>query len=162
MAKTTPTTTGKGNDFDASAAMALNVSTSGSTTELTTTSTTGTPGQTVLSDTVLQTIAGVAAREVEGVFQLGKGALRHALGRVVGTADTTQGVVAEVGKKEVAIDLEMIVHYGYSIRAVANEVRRLVTERITQMTGLTVKEINIHIADIHFERTIEESRPRVE
>lgn len=160
MAKSTPSTnTGKTNDSD-NLAMGLSVT---NATELTTTTTTGTPGQTILSDTVLQTIAGVAAREVDGVWQLGKGALRHALGRVVGTAETTQGVIAEVGKKEVAIDLDMVVRYGYSIRAVANEVRRLVTDRITQMTGLTVKEINIHVADIHFDRPqTEERSARVE
>jgi len=129
-------------------------------TELTTSKSVG--GQTILSDTVLQTIAGVAAREVEGVYQLGKGALRHALGRVVGTAETTQGVVAEVGKKEVAVDLEMIVEYGYNIRSVSQQVRSLVNERITQMTGLVVKEINIHVADIHYERLVEEESPRVE
>ena len=121
-----------------------------------------TSGQTILADTVLETIAGVAAREVAGVYILGRGALRHALGRVTGTADTTQGVRAEVGSKEVAVDLEMIVHYGYSIREVAEGVRRLVTDRIEQMTGLTVKEINIHVADIHYESQREEPKPRVE
>jgi len=160
MAKTTPSTNTGRTEIESGGSLTLGSGHTG-TTELTT-STTGTPGQTVLSDTVLQTIAGVAAREVPGVFMLGKGALRHALGRVVGTADTTQGVVAEVGKKEVAIDLEMIVEYGYNIRAVANDVRRLVTDRITQMTGLHVKEINIHVADIHFERLIEEKTARVE
>jgi len=122
-----------------------------------------TPGQTVLAETVVETIAGVAAREVDGVFMLGRGALSHALGRVTGTADTTQGVVAEVGRKEVAIDLEMIVEYGYNIRSVCEQVRALVTERLEHMTGLTVKEINVHVKDVHFEGKQKPAEaPRVE
>ncbi|MDX9721826.1 MAG: Asp23/Gls24 family envelope stress response protein [Myxococcota bacterium] len=120
------------------------------------------PGQTILSDTVLETIAGIATREVEGVYMLGKGALRNVIGKVTGTSDTTQGVSAEVGKKEVAIDLEMIVEYGYNIKDVANQVRKLVADRIQQMTGLKVKEINIKIHDIHFKTNEAPAKARVE
>jgi len=121
------------------------------------------PGQTILSDTVLETIAGIATREVEGVYMLGKGALRNVIGKVTGTSDTTQGVSAEVGKKEVAIDLEMIVEYGFNIKDVAAKVRKLVAERIHQMTGLRIKEINIKVHDIHYKlpETVVKS-PRVE
>ena len=115
-------------------------------------------GETILSDTVLETIAGIATREVEGVYLVGKGALRHALGKVVGTADTTQGVRAEVGKKEVAVDLDMVVVYGFNIRDVAAQVRALISERITQMTGLSVKEININVHDIHYSAPRPEKR----
>ncbi|OIP31226.1 MAG: hypothetical protein AUK47_22915 [Deltaproteobacteria bacterium CG2_30_63_29] len=115
-------------------------------------------GQTVMADQVIETIAGVAAREVDGIYQLGKGALRHALGRVTGSAETTQGVRVEVGKKEVAIDLDVVVEYGRNIREVAHQVRALVNDRIEQMTGLNVKEVNINVVDIHFE-TIKEVAP---
>lgn len=116
-------------------------------------------GQTVMADQVIETIAGVAAREVEGIYQLGKGALRHALGRVTGSAETTQGVHVEVGKKEVAIDLDVVVMYGKNIREVAHQVRALVNDRIEQMTGLNVKEVNINVVDIHFE-TIKDALPQ--
>ncbi len=119
-------------------------------------------GHTTLSDTVLETIAGIAAREVDGVYMLGKGVFRNALGKVTGTSDTTQGVSAEVGKKEAAIDLEMIVEYGFSIKEVANKVRVLVADRIEQMTGLKVKEINIKIHDIHYKTQDEKPKARVE
>jgi uncharacterized alkaline shock family protein YloU len=117
-------------------------------------------GQVTVADDVIATIAGVAAREVSGIYQLGKGVLKHALGRVTGSAETTQGVSVEVGKKEVAVDLEVVVQYGLNIQSVCEQVRSLVGERIEQMTGLATKEVNINIVDIHFEKEAREEEPK--
>lgn len=119
-------------------------------------------GETTLAHQVVETIAGVAAREVDGVYQLGKGAIGQALGKVTGTAETTRGVYAEVGKKEVALDLDMVIVYGFSITDVVNKVRGKVGERVTQMTGLTVKEVNVNIVDIHYSTTKPVAPARVE
>ncbi len=116
-------------------------------------------GQVIVADEVISTIAGVAAREVKGVHQLGKGALRHALGRVTGSSETTQGIAVEVGKKEVAVDIDVVVMYGLNIQDLCGQVRRLVSERIEQMTGLTVKEVNLNVVDIHYEGKIKELEP---
>ncbi len=113
-------------------------------------------GQVVVADEVISTIAGVAAREVNGVFQLGKGVLRHALGRVTGSSETTQGIAVEVGKKEVAIDIDVVVEYGLNIQELCSKVRQLVRDRIEQMTGLVVKEVNINVVDIHYESAVKE------
>ena len=116
-------------------------------------------GRTVLADEVIETIAGVAAREVHGVHRLGKGKLRSRLAKIAGQ-DTAHGVDAEVGSKEVAIDLDMIIEFGHSIPDVTSQIRNLVAERINQMTGLVAKEININVVDIFFEG--EEVKRRVE
>jgi uncharacterized alkaline shock family protein YloU len=118
-------------------------------------------GKTKFATPVVETIAGIAAREVPGVFRLGGGSLSRAAARVAGTAGTTHGVKAEVGSKEIAIDLEMIVEYGYNVHEVAREVRQLVAERLGQMTGLSVKEVNIDVVDIEY-HTEEPSGARVE
>lgn len=125
-------------------------------------STLATPGKTVFADTVVGTIAGVAAREVEGVFKLGKGALQDAVARVRGTHETTQGVSVEVGSREVAVDLEIVVLYGFDLHKVASEVRALVAHRINQMTGLAAKEVNVMIEDIQYDQSPEPPRRRVE
>ncbi len=106
-------------------------------------------GQTLLSETVVESIAGVAAREVKGVHKLGRGTLRNAIARVRGASEA-QGVDAEVGAREVAIDLEMVVEYGFNIQDVATQVRAVIAERIEQMTSRIVKEVNINVVDIHF------------
>jgi uncharacterized alkaline shock family protein YloU len=44
----------------------------------------------------------------------------------------------------------MTVIYGYNIPEVASQVRRCVAEKVSNLTGLVVKEINIDINDIYF------------
>ena len=108
-------------------------------------------GETRIAGSVIETIAGVAARDIEGVYQLGGGAISQAVGRVTGRSDTTLGVSAEVGKKEVAIDMVMIIEYDYSIYEVTQAVRNEVAGRIEHMTHLQVKEVNIDVVGIHYD-----------
>lgn len=109
------------------------------------------PGRTTFAHNVIESIAGVAAREVAGVHKLGKGAIGDAVARVAGTAETSRGVKAEVGKTEVAIDLELVVDYGFNVHEVADKVRSLVSRRVGHMTALVVKEVNIEIVDVYYE-----------
>ncbi|MFC4857865.1 Asp23/Gls24 family envelope stress response protein [Actinophytocola glycyrrhizae] len=110
-------------------------------------------GTTTVADTVVQKIAGLAAREVNGVHDLGGGASR-AFGalreRIPGaTASAAQGVAVEVGETQAAIDLQLLVEYGVSIADLARAVRRDVVTAIERMTGLEVVEVNIHVSDVH-------------
>lgn len=116
-------------------------------------------GTVKISETVVENIAGLAAREVAGVFDLGKSGLR----RVLGGAKPARGVDVEVGQKEVAIDLDLIVHYGHNIPEVCANVRAAITDRVRQMTGLICKELNINVIDIHFPDTEKKKpEPRVQ
>lgn len=110
-------------------------------------------GSTSIADVVVQKIAGLAAREISGVYALGGGTAR-VLGairdRIPGaSASAGQGVSVEVGEKEAAVDLEVVVDYGVSIADVAKSVRRNVITAIEQITGLSVVEVNINVNDIH-------------
>lgn len=125
-------------------------------------------GRTVIADVVVAKVAGIAAREVPGVYSLvpqGTGAALVGLTqRVMRTDATTQGVRVEVGEREAAFDLRIVVEYGVSIPQVADAVRQNVTERIQAMTGLRVKEVNIEVSDLHFpeEENAPEAEPRVQ
>ncbi|SEF28575.1 Uncharacterized conserved protein YloU, alkaline shock protein (Asp23) family [Amycolatopsis pretoriensis] len=110
-------------------------------------------GTTTIADTVVQKIAGLAAREVSGVHDLGGGAAR-AFGalrdRIPGaSASAGQGVSVEVGEKQAAVDLQILVEYGVAIADLARSVRRNVVTSIEQMTGLQVVEVNINVNDVH-------------
>jgi uncharacterized alkaline shock family protein YloU len=67
-----------------------------------------------------------------------------------GAEPQTRGIEATVGTREAAIDLIVTVIYGYSIPEVAAKVRRSVAEKVSALTGLVVKEINIDINDVYF------------
>lgn len=109
-------------------------------------------GTTTIADVVVEKVAGLAAREVRGVHDLGGGTAR-ALGalreRIPGaSASTGQGVSVEVGETQAAVDLQIVVEYGVAIAEVARLVRRNVITAIEQMTGLEVVEVNINVNDV--------------
>ena len=109
-------------------------------------------GVTTISDTVVSSLAGMAAQEVDGVH-MGGGASRTAggvLGSITGSESKTSGISVEVGTTEVAIDLKMGVEYNKNILQTVEEVRRRITDRVESMTGLRIKELNATITDITF------------
>ncbi|MFW5418799.1 Asp23/Gls24 family envelope stress response protein [Nocardiopsis sp. CNT-189] len=112
-------------------------------------------GRTSIADHVVAKIAGMAAREVNGVHQMGGGAAR-AFGavrdRIPGSTSTStaaRGVGVEVGERQAAVDIQLVVEYGVSIPDLAAAVRRNVIAGIERMTGLEVTEVNIDVDDIH-------------
>jgi len=126
-------------------------------------------GTTVIADGVVAKIAGLAAREIPGVYNMGKGmgrtfgALRS---RVPGSSSqpaATQGVSVEVGERQAAIDLDVVTYYGQSIVEVTEAVRRNVIDRVEGMTGLEVTEVNVAVDDLYIEGEPEEPKePRVQ
>ncbi|MBF6127632.1 Asp23/Gls24 family envelope stress response protein [Nocardia brasiliensis] len=120
-------------------------------------------GTTTIADIVVQKVAGLAAREVRGVHDLGGGAAR-AFGairdRIPGaSASIGQGVSVEVGETQAAVDLELVVEYGVAIAELARAVRRNVITAIEQMTGLIVVEVNINVNDVFIPGDDEEPVP---
>jgi uncharacterized alkaline shock family protein YloU len=112
----------------------------------------GARGRTTIADGVVEKIAGMAARDVTGVHAMGSGISRAfgaARERVPGTGKSvSRGVKVEVGEKQTAIDLEIVVDYGVSITDVAGSVRGNVVSAVEWMTGLEVVEVNIAVSDV--------------
>ncbi|QNG36688.1 Asp23/Gls24 family envelope stress response protein [Geodermatophilaceae bacterium NBWT11] len=138
-----------------------------STTSSSSTELVSSQGKTTIADTVVSKIAGMAAREVNGVYRLGGGAAR-AFGaireRIPGSGGTnvSQGVSVEVGETQAAIDIDVVVEYGVAIADLAAGIRRNVIQSLQQMTGLEVVEVNISVDDIHLpsdESSSEDEQP---
>ncbi|MEV3987377.1 Asp23/Gls24 family envelope stress response protein [Streptomyces sp. NPDC049837] len=110
-------------------------------------------GRTTIADGVVAKVAGMAAREVDGVHALG-GGLARTMGAVRdrvpgGRPGVTRGVKVEVGERQTAIDLELVVEYGVPIADLAGDVRENVIQAVERMTGLEVVEVNIAVDDVH-------------
>jgi uncharacterized alkaline shock family protein YloU len=110
-------------------------------------------GRTSIADSVVLKIAGVASREVAGVHAMGAGGAR-AFGAIKerlpgGGQSPAQGVSVEVGERQAAIDIDLVVEYGVSIPDVSQAVRRNVIQRVERMTGLEVTEVNLSIDDVY-------------
>ncbi|MFD7133779.1 Asp23/Gls24 family envelope stress response protein [Streptomyces sp. NPDC059894] len=123
----------------------------------------GTRGRTTIADGVVAKIAGIATREVPGIHNLGAGMAR-ALGSVRervpgGGGGVTRGVKVEVGERQAAVDLDVVVEYGVSIVDVAGDVRTHVIGAVERMTGLEVVEVNIAVDDVHLPDEEAEGEP---
>jgi len=97
------------------------------TSATTTTQVTG-AGRTIIDDQVVAKVAGIAARDVPGVYALGGNAARAfgAIRDAIGSTALGQGVRVEVGETQVAVDLTIVV-----------------------LVGLQVTEVNIAINDVN-------------
>jgi uncharacterized alkaline shock family protein YloU len=108
-------------------------------------------GKTTIAGTVVSKITGLATKQVIGVAGFGSGAAR-AMGavreRIPGARASSQGVAVEVGERQAAIDLTIVVEYGMAIVQLARAIRRNVIGSIEQMTGLEVVEVNISVVDL--------------
>lgn len=113
-----------------------------------------TRGRTTIADGVVEKIAGLAARDVDGVHAMGGGlartfgAVRDRVPGGSGSKSVSRGVKAEVGEVQTALDLEIVVEYGVSIADVARDVRENVIGAVERMTGLEVVEVNIAVSDV--------------
>ncbi|EQC79409.1 General stress protein, Gls24 family [Enterococcus sp. HSIEG1] len=70
-------------------------------------------------------------------------------------SNVTSGIEVEVGKEQVAIDLEVIVAYGKDIPRLFAQIQEIVLQEVSRLTALEVKEINIRIVDVVKQETIE-------
>jgi len=123
-------------------------------------------GKTVINDGVVSKVAGIAAREVAGVFALGGGAAR-ALGAIRGamnSTDLSQGISVEVGETQVAVDVTIVAEYPTPLQQVADGVRSSIISAVETLVGMQVTEVNVTIVDVHIasdDDTNDEAEARV-
>lgn len=120
-------------------------------------------GKTSIADVVVVKVAGIAAREIPGVYDMG-GGLSRTIGAVRdrvpgGRPNVGRGVKVEVGERQTAIDLDLVVEYGVPITDVARDVRENVISAVERVTGLEVVEVNVTVNDVHLPE--DDSEPSV-
>jgi len=108
-------------------------------------------GKNTIAEGVVQKVAGIAAREVRGVHALGGGAARAlgAIRGVINQQDHGQGVSVEVGETQVAADIVIVAEYPVELQRVADDVRKSVSDAISQVVGMQVTEVNVTVSDVH-------------
>ena len=78
------------------------------------------------------------------------GGLVGGIAEILGKKNFAKGVKVEVGEREAAVDLYIIVEYGVRIPDVALTVQENVKRAIENMTGLSVVEVNVHVQGVGF------------
>lgn len=108
-------------------------------------------GSVRIADDVVAIISELAAKEVKGIIGM-SGGIADSITEMLGKKSPSKGVKVEVGEKETAIDLYVIVEYGVRIPDVAWQVQENVKKAVETMTGLNVVEVNIHIQGVNIEK----------
>ena len=102
---------------------------------------------------VVATIAGLAATEVDGVASM--------ISPSAGLADMfsrksnrnlTKGVRIDLVDNRVSVDITITVDYGSPVPDVARNIQENVKKAIETMSGLDVKNVDVHVTGISFER----------
>ena len=110
-------------------------------------------GDTTIEETVVQKLAGMATREVPGVYAMGSAGRRafSALTeRIPGSqTNVSGGVTVEKGERQAAIDVSIVIDYGFSVVEVSQAIRRNIIQSVERATGLEVPEVNVNVTDVH-------------
>jgi uncharacterized alkaline shock family protein YloU len=113
-----------------------------------------------IANEVVAIIAGLAATEIDGVAGM-SGGIAGGIAEKLGRRNLARGVKVEVGEREAAVDLFVIVEFGVRIPDVSLCVQESVKKAIESMTGLAVIEVNVHVQGVSFADGQDDQQQRV-
>lgn len=119
-------------------------------------------GELTFDDKVIQKIIGIAVEKIDGLLTVDGGFFSNFAGKLVNTDDPTTGIETEVGKKQVAVDMDVVVEYGRDIPKIADTIRQVIHEQVAKLTHLDVIEVNINIADVKSQADYEKESETVQ
>jgi len=119
-------------------------------------------GDVTYDDKVIQKIIGVAIEQIDGLLTVDGGFFSNAKEKLVSTDDVTAGIETEVGKKQVAVDMDVVIEYGRDITDVAEKIRKVIRAEVAKMTHLDVIEVNIHVVDVKTKAEFEKDSETVQ
>lgn len=110
-------------------------------------------GFTRIEDEVVEKVAGIAARSVPGVHDLGGDTARFfaSMKDRVGLGDAgkaNQGVSARLDGRTAKISVTLMVEYGVRVYPITEQVRAAVIEAVERMLDLQVTEVNVVVDDV--------------
>ena len=105
-------------------------------------------GELTYEDKVIQKIIGLSLENVSGLLEIDGGFFSNLKDKLVNSDDVTTGVNVEVGKTQVAVDLNVVVEYQKNVPALYNQIKDVVVAEVSKMTDLEVVEVNVNVIDI--------------
>ena len=119
-------------------------------------------GELTYEDKVIQKIIGIALENVDGLLTVDGGFFSNIKDKLVNSDDVTSGISTEVGKKQVAVDMDIVAEYGKDIDDIYEQMKTLISEQVDKMTHLDVIEVNVNVVDIKTREEYEEDSETVQ
>ncbi|MEX1636258.1 Asp23/Gls24 family envelope stress response protein [Enterococcus sp. C12] len=119
-------------------------------------------GELNYEDKVVQKIIGIAIEQVDGLLSANGGFFSNVAGKLVNTDNVTAGIETEVGKKQVAVDMDVIVEYDKDIEKIFEEMQEVIGKEVKNMTHLEVIEVNANVVDIKTKEEFEKDQETVQ
>ena len=113
-------------------------------------------GKTTIAPEVLLTIAQLTSLEVPGVSRMG--AVPASMERLF-QRGSGEGVRVDIREDVVHIDLHLVLKKDFNIRDVSRQVQHDVARAVSEMVGMQVGRVNIHIEDIDYSQEPDQSQP---
>ncbi|ALS36474.1 putative alkaline shock family protein YloU [Enterococcus rotai] len=122
----------------------------------------GIKGELTYDDKVIQKIIGIALESVDGLLTVEGGFFSNVANKLVNREDVTTGIDVEVGKKQVAVDLDVVTEYGRDIAALYEKIKEVISREVEKMTSLKVVEVNVTVTDVKSKEQYEEDSTTVQ
>lgn len=106
------------------------------------------PGVTTIAPDVLTQIAGLTVLSVEGVVQLAP--IPTSVDRLF-LKNANDGVLVELEDNVVNAEIHVILRKDVNILTVSREVQSQVARAISEMVGMEIGKINVHVEDISYQ-----------
>jgi uncharacterized alkaline shock family protein YloU len=107
------------------------------------------PGKTTIAPEVLLNIARLTTLEVKGVNRMsGQSGVNELFQR----GHRAEGVRIKIMDGTVDLDLHVVLDQDINIRQVSRKIQEEVARAITEMVGMEIGEINVHIEDIYYDQ----------
>ncbi|CAM3111680.1 Asp23/Gls24 family envelope stress response protein [Leuconostoc rapi] len=115
-------------------------------------------GELTFNDKVIRKIVGYAIENVKGLLGVDGGFVSNIKNKIVNSDDPTDGIDVEVGKEQVAVDLNVIMAFGHNAHDIYKELRKVTETQLEKTTSLKLVELNVQIIDIQTQAEYKNSR----
>ena len=105
-------------------------------------------GSIVIDSNVIAAYAGSVAVECFGIVGMASVSMKDGLVRLLGRDHLGRGISVRLNANKIELDFHVIVSYGVSISAVAQNLVESVSYKLESFTGMEVSKINIYVESV--------------
>lgn len=105
-------------------------------------------GKIAISDEVIAQVAGHAALDCYGVYELVSRKFTDGIAELFNKSPYGRGIKVTIVKNKIYISVYAVLKYGVSVDAVSDSLRSAVKYKVEQFSGMLVRAVKVHVVGI--------------